>query len=196
MNVARKYNLQHRRVYDLFNLLTSLHVCKNVERGKISWVSLNEVTKTISYEYTKIETDSLTKSINQSFDLSSSPSLGQIALKFLSLYIYLDVRSLPLKNVLALFHNARGDIKSLERRVYLVLGMLEIMGILTHTKRTGDYTLTFDYQSIRERALKKKFALAVQNFPQSLEAQLNKCDESYINALNNDRRTKFTNLFY
>ncbi|OHT12405.1 hypothetical protein TRFO_17782 [Tritrichomonas foetus] len=194
MNVARKYNLQHRRVYDLFNLLTSLHVCKNVERGKISWVSMNEAMKTISYEYTKIECDSLTKPMTSLFDLSSSPSLGQIALKFLSLYIYLDVQTLPLKSVLALFHNARCDIKSLERRVYLVLGMPEIMEILTHTKRTGDYTITFDFQPIRERAMKKKFVIASQSMPASVEGLLSKFDMCYMNSVSHDRREKFYNI--
>lgn len=194
MNVAGRYNIQHRRAYDLFNLLTSLKVCRSVERGRIAWNSLADAVKTVANEYIKLETESLTKSTRELFDMGPSPSLGIIATRFMSLFIYLGVDKITLRQALPLFRNEKCDVKSLERRLYLVLGMLELMNLLTHSKRTGEYGIVPSVTSIRERAMRKKHAVAMKTNPECLEATLSKLGEPYINRLLELRREDYQEL--
>ena len=197
MNISRKYNLQHRRVYDLFNLLTALRVCKSIERGKIAWVSSSEAIKTIANEYQKIEIDSLSKSMKQIYEVDQSPNLGVLGTKFLSLYLFLDVQVISLKGAILLFYNPiKQDLKNLERRCYLVLGMLEVIGLITHMKRKGEYKLAIDIAYLKEEALQKKKLYAQEHFPFSIEAQLNTLDRSYIASLDQRRREEFQKLMY
>lgn len=198
MDISKKYNLQHRRVYDLFNLLASLHICKNIERGKIAWVSLSEAVKTIEFEYSKIECESIHKTTRQLFELSQRPNLGMLGIKFLTLYLYFDVDTISLKTALSLFNSSdlelKNDPKNIERRFYLVLSMLEILGILVHMKRKGEYRLAIDLSYVHKNVLKRKHQYAIENFPLSIERQLNSLDDVYFNALIKARREELQKI--
>ena len=195
MSVAERYKIQHRRAYDLFNLLTALKVCRSVERGRIAWNSISDAVKTVTSEYVKLETDSLFKSTRELFDLGPSPSLGTIATRFMALFIYLGVNMITLRQAVPLFHNPNCDIKSLERRLYLVLGMLEIMNLLSHSKRTGEYGIVADVEAIRSRAMRKKHAVAVRSAPASLEASLNRLDDAYVHSLLEARQAEYEKFY-
>lgn len=173
VNIAKEYGIQHRRVYDLFNLLTALEVCQNVERGKLAWLGLSNITNVIKTAYAKIEIASLTKTTSQLFSLGPSPSLGSIAKHFISMYLFFDVDTLLLRQVSTIFHDPRADIKSLERRMYLVLSFLEIMGIVAHTMKANEYKIVIDLSDIKEYAIVQKRNFVKTRSPLSLENLLN-----------------------
>lgn len=187
INVAREYGIQHRRVYDLFNLLTALGVCENIERGKLSWIGLNCLKATIAKTYEKIEIDSLTKPVSRIFSLGPSPSLGQIATHFVSMYLFFGIDTLLLKQVSGIFHDPRSDIKSLERRMYLVLSFLDIMGVVTHTMKTNEYKLTIDLSDVQKRAFEKKKSFEKTRCPLSLENLLNSSEGPYVSDIRAQR---------
>lgn len=187
VNVAKQYGVQHRRVYDLFNLLTSLGVCQNIERGKLAWIGLSSVTSVISKAYAKIEIASLHKPTNQIFCLGQSPSLGMIATHFISMYLYFDVDALLLRQVSSIFHDPRCDIKSLERRMYLVLSFLEIMGVVAHTMKTNEYKLVLDLSAAKEAALQQKRKYQQSKCPLSLENLLNSVGGPFMTDLQVER---------
>jgi hypothetical protein len=187
INVARDYNIQHRRVYDLFNLLASLGVCQNIERGKLAWIGLDCFKTTIAKAYAKIEIDSLTTPISRLFCLGPSPSLGQIATHFVSMYLFFGIDTLLLKQVSSVFHDPRADIKSLERRMYLVLSFLDIMGIVTHTMKTNEYKLMLDLSEAQEYALQQKKKFEKARCPLSLENLLNSSDGPYVSDIRTQR---------
>ena len=173
LNISKEYGIQHRRVYDLFNLLTSLGVCQNVERGKLAWCGIFNVPTIISKAYSKIEINSLTMSPAQLFCLGPSPSLGDIATHFISMYLFFDVDTLLLKQVSSMFHDPRADIKSLERRMYLVLSFLELLGIVAHTMKTNEYKLLLDLSQAKKAALTAKRKIIHNQYPLALENLLN-----------------------
>lgn len=186
INVAHDYSIQHRRVYDLFNLLAALGVCQNIERGKLAWIGLDCFKATIAKAYAKIEIESLTTPVSRLFCLGPSPSLGQIATHFVSMYLFFGIDTLLLKQVSSIFHDPRADIKSLERRMYLVLSFLDIMGIVTHTMKTNEYKLTIDLSEAQEYALEqKKFEKA--RFPLSLQNLLNSSEGPYVSDIRTQR---------
>lgn len=188
MHVARKYSIQHRRVYDLFNLLTSLKTCQNIERGKIAWNGINHAKKAFTETYIQVEIQSLTEpDLFKLFNLGPSPSLGAIATRFISLYLYLGVKRLVMRQVSKLFHDPSSDLKSLERRMYLVLSFLEMMGFIQHTSHTSEYELIMKTNQFYEAALAKRKEAAMKD-PMSQEALLSRLDSVYLNELQRHRK--------
>ena len=197
MNVSVKYNVQHRRVYDLFNLLTALGTCKSVERGRLKWIGKEEAFKTIEAEYAKIEEESLEKDIGELFALGPSPSLGDIAKRFLTLFPFLGVNRISLKQAFVLLKGEMGYDKSLERRVYLVLAILELIGLLSHSKRTGEYWIAAqDLDRIRKNVMERKRKVALSRAPTSIESNLASLDETYVRNLMKKRQEEYYLLGY
>ena len=187
LNISKEYGIQHRRVYDLFNLLTSLGVCQNVERGKLAWCGIYNVPNVISKAYSKIEINSVTTPTPQLFCLGPSPSLGSIATHFISMYLFFGVDTLLLKQVSSMFHDPRADIKSLERRMYLVLSFLELLGIVAHTMKTNEYKLLLDLSSAKKAALNAKRSVINSQYPLALENLLNNVSGPFYTDLRKER---------
>ncbi|OHT16822.1 hypothetical protein TRFO_12901 [Tritrichomonas foetus] len=191
MAIAYQYNIEHRRIYDFFNLLTALGVCKIISKGQLSWVGLSEIENTLSNFYEQIEIDSLSKSFSEIFNLGVSPSLGLLALNFFGLFLFLNVKTLSVKQVSKIFHNGKSDIRSLERRLYLALSFMEIVGVVMHPSKTGSYTLIIDRTKMIEKAWesrKKKADLM------SIENLLSKPDPALSNSIYNARRLDYSVL--
>jgi hypothetical protein len=55
--IATEYGLPYRRAYEFFNLLSALGVCSRSQHGEVTWAGLQEVSRTFSAAYTKIEVD-------------------------------------------------------------------------------------------------------------------------------------------
>jgi hypothetical protein len=194
MAIASEYDLQHRRVYEFFNLLSALGVCSTLERGRLSWIGLSEVPRTIETIYTEIEVGSLHNDIDALFALGVSPSLGLIALRFVSLYLYLGVDILSMRRVALLFHGSKIGIKSLERRMYVVLNFLEVIGIVEHSQSVSEYRLTLERAPIVENAMKRRKEVEVEQSPDMVEALLSRYSQQFIASLHEERFGPFARL--
>jgi len=194
VSVAKDYGIQHRRVYDLFNLLTALGICQSVERGKLSWNGIGSINKVIREAYSNIEGECITKPFRSVFCLGPSPSLGSIATHFLCMYLYFGVDTLLLRQVSSIFHDPRSDIKSLERRMYLVLNFLEIMGIVAHTLKTNEYKLVWNLSEPKRYGLLKRCQIIDSQSPHSIERLLNHIDCNYEYDVYSERARQFPML--
>jgi hypothetical protein len=194
MAIAADYELQHRRVYEFFNLLSSLGVCSPIERGQLDWKGLAEVSQTLETVYTEIEIASLDKTIDAVFKMDKSPSLGLIALRFNSLYLYLGVETLSMRRVALLFHDGHSDLKTLQRRMYLVLNFLEVISAVEHTKSVSEYRLLLKPTDIVKKALKKRHETSNESCPQLIDALLNHYGPEFLEQLRAGRRAAFTRL--
>lgn len=191
MALVKAREIQHRRVYDFFNLLTHLGVCQCVTRGQLAWIGISAVSERIMEAYAKLEVASMNTSFESLFSIGPSPSLGSIAIKFLCLYLYLGVDKLVLRQVATILYDPRNDRKSLERRIYLVLNFLEVIGIVSHTAKTGEYKLLLPTQDIKSHALEMKHRCAEQCFQCSMENLLNRLDDTYNEFCYERRRRAF-----
>lgn len=194
MKIAKDNSIQHRRVYDFFNLLSYLNVCQIVERGKLSWVGTQEIAGVVREVYTQIECMSVSQGIKELFNVGQSPSLGILATKFISLYFYLGMDKLLLRQVSILFHDGKSDIKSLERRMYLVLNFLEIIGVVIHTTKTGEYRLLIYDQQIKDQAMQQRFWMAQSASNNFVESMMSHCSQSYENSIARARQAEFSQL--
>ena len=189
ISVSEQFNISSRRVYDFFNVFTALGVCRNQFKGSIEWISINKATDTIIKNYQQLEFDSDSKSIKELFNPGPSPSLGVIASYFISLFFYLDVELLNIHKVSALFMTETSDRKSLERRLYLVLAILELVGIVYHSQRTGEYCIKLPVHSIVKDVLLKKQKKHPQ--PSSVLSLIANVSDTYINSIFSQRRQLF-----
>lgn len=193
VKITKNKNIQHRRVYDFFNMLTSLNVCSYINKGKLTWNGVSSLSQSILDAYSQIEIDSIDYSISTIFCAGPSPSLGTIALKFLSLYLFFGVETFFFKNATLLLHYPGSDIKSLERRIYLVLNFLEVLGTVSHTSKTSEYRLNINVDSIVESAINARVEVIKKRNTLSVENLLNRLDKSYTESLRIHRREE---LFY
>ena len=191
MALVKAHEVQHRRVYDFFNLLTYLGVCQCVARGQLAWIGISSVSERVREVYTSLEVASLNNPLESLFKIGPSPSLGSIATRFLCLYLYLGVDKLVLRQVAPVLHDPRNDRKSLERRIYLVLNFLEVLGIVRHTSRTGEYKLLLDVDDIKRSAMEVKHKYAEKCFKCSMECLLNRLDGVYTAACYQERRQNY-----
>ena len=194
IQVSKQYGIQHRRVYDFFNFLTYLGVCQGLERRRICWIGLKNAQETLKKLYAEIECSSFTESFSNLFSVGPSPSLGNIATKFVCLYFYLGVDVLSMRNVSVLFHHPRTDIKSLERRMYLVLSFLEIIGIVSHTSKRSEYKLIMKKDDFIPNAFFQRKMFSSKKNDLTIDCLLNNINENYIRQINNDRRGEFSTI--
>lgn len=188
--ITQNKNVQHRRVYDFFNMLTTLNICQYINKGKLKWNGVSSLNKTIQDAYIQIEIDSLDCTISSLFCVGPSPSLGSIAINFLCLFMYFGVDTFFFKNASMLFYHPSIDIKSLERRIYLVLNFLEVLGIVSHTSKTSEYRLNMNVKSIVENAINSRINVIKRRNSLSLENLLSRIDCHYIDNLWNSRRNE------
>ncbi|EAX89682.1 hypothetical protein TVAG_471540 [Trichomonas vaginalis G3] len=191
MNVSLQFNIQSRRVYDFFNVFSALGVCKSQYKGSISWLSVNNIADTIKKAYYEIEVDSDNFSFQELFSFEQSPSLGALAIRFITLYFFLNVNILCIHDVATLFLNPTSDRKSLERRLYLVLGILEIVGLVHHSQRTGEYRITINTEEVvlEVLELKKK---NLKNY--SILSLLNTVNQKYLDTIFPLRREEYLKI--
>lgn len=191
MEIARRYGVQHRRIYDFFNLLTHFGVCRNLGKGRMSWLGSDRMDKYIHESFIAVEKESIGKSIDEIFPLEESPSLGTIATHILKLFMYLGTDTLNLRGMVSLFSQGENDTKSLERRVYLVLNMLEILKIISHGNRIGEYTLKYDFESQTSSVFQEKLKEVRTQDVFSLTSMLNTFSEEQIKQIRRKRREAY-----
>jgi hypothetical protein len=183
MEVAKKYDIPHRRAYDFFNLLNAVGVCASVERGTLRWIGASEAFKTLKEVYAQLEIMDFTHNIRVLFHAGPSPTLGILGSRFMCLFLYLGVDVLSMRQAVRLFKNPKTDVRSLERRMCLVLNFLEALGAVVHTSKTSEYKLMIDRTEIVEYAMNKKKEFLAQSPSNALENLLNRYDNTVLRQM-------------
>lgn len=189
---AAQFNLQNRRVYDFFSVSSAVCACSPLDHGVVRWHGVKAAKQQFEDEYVKFEVDSLTVPFDEWFSTGQSPTLGTLATKIMCLFYAMGVDTLHLHAISNFFVPDKSPKKSLERRIYLVLGIIEIMGYLEHLPRSGDYRLTICIDCAVERAMdaKRKYACAHLG-PSYLESLLQRLDSAYLAGLRRARLVTF-----
>lgn len=192
---AAQFNLQNRRIYDFFSVASAVSVCSPLDHGTVKWRGVDAAKRKFEDEYVRFEVESMTVQFNDWFSTGLSPTLGTLATKIMCLFYALGVETLHLHAMSNFFVPDTSPKKSLERRMYLVLSILEIMGYLEHLPRSGDYRLTISIDSAVERAMiAKESHAAAQCSPNVLETLMHRLGGEYIKQLRKQRMDTFRNV--
>jgi hypothetical protein len=192
MAIAAEYHLSHRRVYEFFSLLSSLGVCSYIDRSQLTWNGLAQVPAAIEAAYTELEVAFRDAPIDAAFKLDESPNLGTIALRIVSVYLYVGAESLSMRRIALLLHDGLANLKSLQRRMYLVLNFMEVIGIVHRTKTVGEYRLFLNRTAIVATAMKKRQEACDGSGPLILETLLSRHGPEFLEPLHAKRFAAFT----
>ncbi|EAY02585.1 hypothetical protein TVAG_254860 [Trichomonas vaginalis G3] len=193
MSLSVQHQGNHRRLYELFNLLTYFGVTINNGRGKLSWFGFSSLLNHIENTYLQLESKSNSATIQNIFQLETSPHLGQIAEYFMILYPFLNVNLLNIKSVSTLFSYGVPDKKQIERRMYLALSLLETIGCIKHKPRSGQYKLVLDVSGMVLKAKASRDG-AYCSHMLSIDYLLNHPSKSAINDIYAQRQFEFERL--
>ena len=189
---ASQFNLQNRRVYDFFSVSSAVCACSPLDHGIVRWHGVKAAQQKFEDEYVRFEVESLTVPFDEWFSTGISPTLGTLATKIMCLFYAMGVETLHLHTISNFFVPEKTPKKSLERRMYLVLSIIEIMGYLEHLPRSGDYRLTICTDCAVERAMNAKRSYACAHLsPIALESLLERLDNGYISELRRKRLLMF-----
>ena len=192
ITVANQFKLQNRRVYDFFSVCSAVNACSPVCHGIVTWRGLDETKRKFEEEYIKFEIESLTVQFDQWFAVGANPNLDTLATKIIVLLYALAGRAVNLHGMSHFLIPQKCARKSVERRMYLVLGIFEIMGYVEHHSRSGEYRLAFDISDTVSKAMDAKRRHASENlYPTATESLMTKLDGAYVTNLREKRMSIF-----
>ena len=176
-----------RRQSDLYNILDALEVFGHVSDKLIVWRGFGATTAAFVRYGVQNELRAHTESIIEIFRVGQSPSLSTLVIKFISLFIFLGVDSLNIREVVNLMADSPEHAKKVLRRLYLVVFVLEQSGVIEHGYAYSHYTLKQPLDVIVTTIFQEVPRLRM--FPEeSVEALLNRLDEIYVKNLHRRRR--------
>ena len=186
-SLSLENTIEKRRLYDLLNVMVALGICVKSGSHNYIWKSMDNIKdafSTISYD---IESRSIYESANEIFALPDSPSIGLITTKFLGIFLYLNIKTLNIRDAALFLASDNDHFKPVLRRLYLVAYLLERVRVFKRSSKIGEYQLDIDVDSICIKTL-EKLARAEEFPPDSIEYQLNRFDANYLNMIHAARR--------
>jgi hypothetical protein len=194
MEVAQAHDIPHRRAYDFFNFLTSFGVCSSTGARLLSWVGLSSIRETLAVAYAEIEVNTCDGDIQSVFCVGRSPTLGLLARRFVCLFFFLGVRTLSIRKATRFLTAKGSDSKSLDRRMYLVVGFLEALDIVQHTEQPSEYAIVIDHTVIMEQGMRdRRRRLALMN-DTGVESLLSRHNQAFMNILYSQRQAEFDHI--
>jgi hypothetical protein len=110
------------------------------------------------------------------------------------MFLYLGVEILSIKHVALVFCGRQSDLRSIERRLYLVLAFLDVLGVISRTGKTSEYAMAMDCSEIIEYAMEKRRSNSAKGHGSSLEALLNRKGAAQCKDLYRQRLNRFMSL--
>ncbi|KAH0790786.1 hypothetical protein GPJ56_005207 [Histomonas meleagridis] len=180
-----------RRQSDLYNILEGLEVFGHYSDKLIIWKGLSATSASLIKHGIKNELRALEEPITSIFSAGPSPSLTSLVKKFLSLYVFLGVDCLNIKEVANLMGDSPEQAKKILRRLYLIVFVLEQVGVLEHGFAYSQYVLKQPLSVIIPSIFQEVARLRL--FPdESVEALLNRIDDVYIKVIHHGRKESYS----
>lgn len=190
-SLSSESSIEKRRLYDLLNVLVACDICDKTDSHNYIWKSINNkinAVEQISYDLENKAIHHYT--VEDIFILPDSPSIGLITTRFIGVFLYLNINSLNIRDAALAMATDETHFKPILRRLYLVAYLLERIGLFKHSQKIGEYQLDFDIQATCIKSLED--LARNQIIPaDSIEYQLNRFDEHYLQTKFKSRRENF-----
>lgn len=143
-NIAAEVNVEKRRIYDLFNFLASLNICKRMSPQSYLWIGMEEMGKKLKALFIECETRYQNgEEMDVRFEENSSPTIEELTIRLLIVFMYYLGTPLNLRVVASLLAPNQEKERPMLRRLYLVTYFMEQVGLATHHSNVGSYTAIF-----------------------------------------------------
>lgn len=179
-----------RRQSDLYNILDALDVFGHISEGVVVWRGFGATTAAFVRHGIENEGKAQHLPIEEIFRVGQSPVLGKLVVTFISLFVFLGQRNLNIREAVNIMSDSPEHAKKVLRRLYLVVYILEQIGILDHGYQFSNYLLKLPLDLIISTIFQESPRLPI--YPEeSIEALLNRLDSVYINTLHAQRREMY-----
>lgn len=183
-------NCDKRRLSDLYNIFDGLGAFDHVSDRLVAWRGLDSVAGVFVRRGVENEIRSHRETITELFCVGASPSLSVLVAKFISLYVYLGIDCLNIQDVSVLMAESSDYVKKILRRLYLVVFVLEQIGVIEHGFAYSNYVIKQPLDLIISEIFREVARAGL--FPEdSVEALLNRLDIVYIRNLHMGRRESY-----
>lgn len=186
--------IEKRRLYDLFNTLSALDVCRKIGTHRYVWEGMNQIPKKLVSLGVDIELNSMSCQNEGLFHIMDSPHIKNLTEEFVKFMIYYGIETFILKDIAVMMANSSENSKSLLRRLYLVAFYFERIGIISHNEKSGEYRFCYNatdilisvYSELKENS----------NLPEySIFYQINEISEPVLRSMIENRKVCYQKLF-
>ena len=192
-SLSMENNVEKRRLYDLLNVLVACSVCSKTDSHTYRWNSIRKTSESVKKISLELEAKSINETIEEIFELPDSPSIGLITNRFIGAFLFFNLSTINIRDVAALMASDEAHYKPILRRLYLVAYLLERIGLFKHSQKIGEYVIDVDVRSVCRHSL-EELAKADEFPPDSIEYQLNRFDDNYLDTVYTARRDVFVNM--
>lgn len=180
-----------RRQSDLLNILEALEVFGHISDKLVVWRGFGATTAAFVRIGVQNELLSHEQNITEIFRVGTSPSLSVLVTKFISLFVFLGIDTLNIREVVNLMSDTAEQAKKVLRRLYLVVFVLEQAEVIEHGYAYSHYVLKLPLDVIVSAIFQEVPRLRM--FPEeSVEALLNRLDSVYIRNLHKRRQEVYS----
>lgn len=137
--VCEKFAIKRRIVYDFISIYAAFNVCRRYESDLFEWYGLKSIQGNFSKIKESVKEE--TRPLISAFSCADDCSLPTIAKFIVSLFFYLSVKCLDLREACALLSAERGNYKTILRKIYTVAMRLEVGKIVSKTKKVAEIRL-------------------------------------------------------
>lgn len=143
-------SIEKRRLSDLFSALCSLDVCSKICSQCYRWNSMKNIDNAIYHIARNLEEHAIMnyQNLNELFDANQSPSVGELSIKLIEVFIFFGESEMSLSVISKLLSPKPEKIKQVLRRIYLAAYFLEQFNVLSHGSKRGMYIFVPDMNEI------------------------------------------------
>jgi hypothetical protein len=123
------------------NICSIFGICERTSDLRFEWHGLTRAVEVIDAFRREVEADGDSPELLQLFDYSLNPSLQRISIAFVKLFFYLNTRSLDVRKVGRFFAQGKTKYKTIIRKLYTAVMIMEIAGILSRTSAVSEIHL-------------------------------------------------------
>jgi hypothetical protein len=183
---SRFVHCNKRRQSDLFNIMDALDLFGHLPKNRLTWRGLQVVNATFVREGIENEIRSQTESIIQLFAVGQSPSLILLTNRFLTLYLFLGVQCINMRNAVILMSDNPEHSRKTLRRLYMVVFVLEQLHILQRDVVYSQYLITLPVVKVVNEIF-DDLSRTRPFLPGSIQSMVNRFDEGYVQNLHKQR---------
>lgn len=153
--LCKMTSIEKRRLSDLFSALCSLDVCSKICSQCFRWNSMKNIDGAIYRIARNLEEHAIMnyQNINELFDANQSPSVGELSIKLVEVFIFFGESEMSLSVISKLLSPKPEKIKQVLRRIYLAAYFLEQFNVLSHGSKRGMYIFVPDMNEISMHVL-------------------------------------------
>lgn len=188
--ISIQSGIEKRRIYDLMNVLTAFSVVSKLGANNYKWEGMDQAQKVMKQCSENFALKTSKEVSGDIFILPESAGIGKLAYNFVSLFFFFGFKNLNIRDASILMASNEVRSKPILRRLYLVSFLLEHIGFIKHRKNIGDYELKANIRKITKNSYDK---LNKEGFftQYTIECQINRFDNSFLNTLFMERLTNF-----